>query len=218
MRRLTITTESLNRWALLGLLGLGLLSVQPLARAGDTSLIPISPPVQRSEPDPRFINYTLPAGTAFHVLLQSPLSTEINQLDDPVEVISNQHLYLYEELMFPKNTRFIGKVSQLEPPIQGKDGILAVTFQEIILHNGEKLPIQAHVRTDRKDHTWGGRLTQGTKPYLSTQRVAGIGEYNKVVFGGPRAMGAHITIPPGEHWTIILDQPLSITKAKADLY
>lgn len=213
-----IPTDLINRWAWMGFFGLSLLAVQPLGNAEDTSKIPISPPVQRSEPDPRFINYTLPAGTAFHVLLQTPLSTEINQLDDPVEVISNQHIYLYEELMFPKNTRFIGKVSQLEPPIQGKEAILAVTFQEIILHNGEKLPIQAHVRTPRKDHTWGGQLTQGTKPYLSTQRVAGIGEYNKVVFGGPRAMGTHITIPPGEHWTIILDQPLSIIKAKADQF
>lgn len=218
MKRLIITTDWINRWAWMGFLSLSLLTLQPFASAGDTSQIPISPPVQRSEPDKRFINYTLPAGTAFHVLLQTPLSTEINQLDDPVEVISNQHIYLYEELMFPKNTRFLGKIIQLEPPIQGREAILAIAFQEIILDNGEKLPIQAHVRTDRKDHTWGGKLTSGTKPYLSTQRVAGIGEYNKVVFGGPRAMGTHITIPPGEHWTIILDQPLSITKAKADLF
>lgn len=213
-----ITIDVVNRWTWIGFFSLSLLSLHPAASAEDTSKIPISPPVQRTEPDPRFINYTLPAGTAFHVLLQTPLSTEINQPDDPVEVISNQHIYLYEELMFPKNTRFLGKISQLEPPIQGREGILAVTFQEVILSNGEKLPIQAHVRTDRKDHTWGGKLTSGTKPYLSTQRVAGIGEYNKVVFGGPRAMGTHITIPPGEHWTIILDQPLSITKAKENLY
>jgi hypothetical protein len=40
--------------------------------------------------------------------------------------------------------------------------------------------------------------------------VAGIGEYNRIVFGGPRAMGQHIEFLPGEHWTIILDQPLTL--------
>ena len=43
----------------------------------------------------------------------------------------------------------------------------------------------------------------------ATQRVWGIGEYNRIVYGGPRAMGSHVKFLPGEHWTIILDQPLT---------
>lgn len=184
----------------------------------DGKKIPISPPVQRSEPDTRFINYGLPAGTTFHVLLQTPISTAINQPEDPVEAITDANLYLAEELLIPKNTRFIGKISRLEPPIAGRDAILAVSFHQIILENGERLPIESHVRTDRADRIWGGKATQGTKPYLSTQRVAGIGEYNKIVYGGPRAMGKHIDIPPGEHWTIILDQPLNIIKGREEAF
>jgi hypothetical protein len=188
------------------------------AFAVDTSLLKISPPVQRTESDARFISYAFAPGTAFHVLIQTPISTEINQPDDPVEAITNQTLYLYEELIIPKNTRFIGRISQLEPPFEGKDAVLSVVFNQIILQNGEKIPIVAHVRTDRPDHTWGGQLTQGTKPLLSTQRVTGIGAYNKIVWDGPRAMGKHITIPPGEHWTLILDQPLSILKAREESF
>lgn len=180
--------------------------------------IPISPPVTRSEPDSRFVNYHLPAGTAFHVLSQTPVSTAINQPDDPIEAITDANLYLGEELLIPKNTRFIGKISRLDPPIAGRDAILAVSFHQVRLDNGENLPIVSHVRTDRPDRTWGGKVTQGTKPYLSTQRVAGIGEYNKIVYGGPRAMGKHIDIPPGEHWTIILDQPLNIIKGQEDAF
>lgn len=134
----------------------------------DTSLIKISPPVKRSEPDPRFINYALAPGTAFHVLIQTPISTEVSQAEDPVEAIATQKLYLYEELIIPKNTRFMGKIIRLEAPFEGKDAVLSVIFNEIILENGEKLPIVAHVRTDRADHTWGGQLTQGTKAMLST--------------------------------------------------
>jgi hypothetical protein len=199
------------------LAGFGLTAFSPVFSI-DTSLIKISPPVQRSEPDPRFIHYSFAPGTAFHVLTQTPISTEINQPDDPVEAITNQTLYLYEELIIPKNTRFIGRISRLEPPLEGKDAVLSIVFHEIILENGEKLPIVAHVRTERPDHSWGGELTRGTKPLLSTQRVTGIGEYNKIVWGGPRAMGKHITIPPGEHWTLILDQPLHLLKAREEYF
>lgn len=177
---------------------------------------PVSPPTERVELDRRFIQYTLPAGTAFHVLAQTPVSTAINQTDDPVEAITDQNLYLYEELIVPKNTHFNGFIARLEPPIQGRDGILEVRFSEILLENGEKLPIVAHVRTEDPEHIWGGKATRGTKPLLSTQRVWGIGEYNKVVYGGPRAMGEHIDLPPGDHWTLILDKPLVILKAREE--
>ena len=161
-----------------------------------------------------FVEYTFPAGMALHVLSQSAISTDISQLNDPVEAITDQNLYLYEELVIPKNTRVLGIVSRIEPPVQGRDGILAIRFTEVILDNGERLPISAHVRTEHPEQIWGGKVTQGTKPVLSTQRVWGIGEYNRIVFAGPRAMGKDITLPPGDHWTISLDQPLTLVKAK----
>lgn len=194
---------------LLAFILLGLLAIAP-----NWAAIPISPPVDRSEPDERFVQYTLPPGTAFQVLLQTPIDTGINQVDDPVEAIMANNLYLLEELMLAKNTRFTGSIKRLDPPIQGMDAILEVTFNEIILKNGEKMPIVAHVRTERPDHIWGGKVTKGTKPVLSTQRVWEIGEYNRVVFAGPRAMGTHIKFPPGEHWTLILDKPLTLINAR----
>ena len=127
-----------------------------------------------------------------------------------MEGIMTRDLYLNADRLLSKNTRFTGVVSRLEPPIKGMDALLAIRFTEIILDNGEKLPLSAHVRTEHPEHLWGGQVTPGTKPMLSTQRVAGIGEYNRIVFGGPRAMGKHIEFPPGEHWTIILDKPLTL--------
>jgi len=193
--------------------GMSLLSGPTLAYKGP----PHPPEAQRSEPDPRFIQYTLPQGSAFQVLLQTPLDTGINQLNDPVEVIMDHDLYLGEELVLHKNTRFKGVIDRLEPPLQGRNAILHVSFNEIDTDNGDRLPIVAHVRTERWAHDWGGELTPGTKPLLSTQRVYELGEYNRVVMGGPRAMGSQVTILPGEHWTIILDQPLNLLKPKEEL-
>jgi hypothetical protein len=193
--------------------GISLLALQGFAYKGP----PHPPEAQRNEPDPRFIQYTLPPGSAFQVLLQTPLDTGSNQLNDPVEAIMDHDLYLSEELVLHKNTRFKGIIDRLEPPLQGKNAILHITFNEIDTDNGDRLPISAHVRTERWDHTWGGEVTQGTKPLLSTQRVLEIGEYNRVVFGGPRAMGTQVVIPPGEHWILILDQPLVLLKPKEEL-
>src|SRR5690606_1032549 len=92
----------------------------------------VTPPVERTEPDSRFINFRLPPGSAFHVLLQTPINTEVSQLDDPVEAITDQYLFLYEELMLPKNTRFVGKISRLEIPVEGRDGILGINFRQVI--------------------------------------------------------------------------------------
>lgn len=193
-----------------------IVSVLMINISGWADNIPVSPPTVREEPDSRFIQYTLPAGTSFQVLLQTPIDSSINAINDPVEAIMDHHLYLYDELVLPKNTRFTGLITELKPSIQGRNAILSVRFNRIYLKNDEKLPIVSHVRTERKEHSWGGEVTPGTKPVLSTQRVWGIGEYNRIVFAGPRAMGEDVKIQPGEHWTIILDESLSIIKPRVE--
>jgi hypothetical protein len=177
---------------------------------------PISPPADRQDLGTQFIGYTLNPGTAIRLLLQTPLNTGMNQVGDPVEGMMDQTIYLGDEKVLPHSTRFTGVVSRLEPAMQGQNGILVVSFTRVLLENGETLPISAHVHTDNPDHSWGGEVTLGTKPMLSTQRVAGIGGYNRTVFGGPRAMGAQIDMKPGEHWTLILDQPLTLVKPREE--
>lgn len=162
------------------------------------------------------MRYTLPAGTALQILLQTPVDTAVNQSGDPVEGLIAHNLYLGGRLILPKNVRFSGLISRLEPPFQGRDAVLAIRFTEIVLADGQKLPLAAHVRTESPEHLWGGNVTPGTKPMRSIQRVLGIGEYNRIVYGGPRAMGSHIRFDSGEHWTIILEQPLTLELSLED--
>ena len=178
------------------------------------------PPVMLDETpaNSEFFNiYTLPAGTPFHVLLQTPIHTGSSQLYDPIEASVAQDLYLGEALMISQNSRVRGRIVRLEQPIQGQNAILKVDFTDLILPNGETLPIKAYIKTDRPDHSWGGQLTPGTKPRRVTHRVWGIGDYNKTVMGGPRAMGVHLEALPGERYTIILEEPVKIVNPKRDL-
>lgn len=159
-----------------------------------------------------FLRYTLPAGTPLHVLLQSPLSTKANQVSDPVDALMAQTLYMGETVMIPENTFFRGKIVNLEPPVEGRNAVLEVRFHTIYLPDGERLPIEAYVKTERADHAWGGELTPGTEPKRVTHRVWGIGGYNQIILAGPRAMGQHIGILPGERWTLILEKPLVLLR------
>lgn len=197
------------------LFGLGLLAFSVLGTS-NADPIPkqfISPPASEQAAGSEFMRYELKPGTALQIFLQTPINTATNQAGDPVEGAMTQNLYLGDTLLLSKNTRLTGSIVRLDPPMQGRNAILAIRFNEIILDNGERLPIESHLKTEHPEHIWGGEATPGTKPYLSTQRVWGIGEYNRVVYGGPRAMGHHIEFLPGERWTLVLEQPLTIVKA-----
>lgn len=199
-----------------------------LLTAGFVGLLPLAHPTVTAAPtapaaehetveagEEQFVRYTLQPGTVLHVVLQTPVHTGVNQPDDTVEAQIVQNVYLGRELILPRHTRFEGRIERLEPPLQGRDAVLGIRFDRILLENGETLPIRTHIQTGREDFLWGGGLTPGTKPRLVTHRVYGIGEYNQTVLSGPRAMGRHIEFSPGEHWVLVLDAPLTIVK-KAD--
>ncbi len=174
------------------------------------------PPVNR-QIEGGFAEYFLPAGTPFHVLLQSRLNTEVNQVGDPVESRLTQTVYLGEQVMLPAGTRLIGYVSRLDKPMAGQNAILGLRFSTILLPNGERIPIQAYVKTQRGDHMWGGGLTQGTVPKTVTHQVWGIGRYNQTIYTGPRQMGTHVGLMPGEHWIVVLEKPVTLMQPAQQL-
>lgn len=196
----------LSLWCVALLLLAGSLALEPLSWAASSA----TPSAEVQDLADGFTAYRLRAGTPLFVVMLTPVNTATNQLNDPVEAIATQDLYLGNQRILTKNTRLRGLITVLEPPIEGRNAILAIRFTELLLSNGEVMAIQAYVRTERPDHTWGGELTDGTKPMNVTYRIEGIGEYNRLMFGGPRAMGAHLAMGVGERLTLILEQPVTL--------
>jgi hypothetical protein len=154
--------------------------------------------------------YTLPVQSPLHVMLKSPINTALNHVNDPVEAIVLNDIYLYDQLILSKNTQIKGVISLLEPPIEGRNAVLAVRFTQMTMSDGQVLPMSAYVLTPQSNHVWGGELTPGTQEKVVTFHVLGIGDYNKLVARGKRAMGSDLSFSPGEPFTIILDQPLQL--------
>jgi len=200
-----------GRLALLACLAFSLHLFQTAAYGEDT---PTPPPVEVNTLDNGYAYYTIPAGSIFHTALHTPIQTSVSQLDDPIEAIITNTIYLDDQVLFEKNTRLYGRILRLEPPIQGRNAIVQVHFNAIKLGGGQIYPVSAHVITEHADHSWGGELTRGTKPYTVVQKVYGIGQYGRTVYGGPRMMGAHLEFLPGSYWSVKLDKPLTIVKSK----
>ncbi len=168
------------------------------------------PPVAVDESSPEFRVYTLSAGTPLAVVLQTPLNTAVNRVNDRVEAAVTQDFYLGAHKMISRNARLAGSVVLSEGPIQGRNAVLGIRFHELTLENGERVPVQAYVKTAHPQHLWGGELTPGTKYKRVSHRVMGLGVYNQAVLAGPRQMGAHIEFLPGERLTVILEQPVNL--------
>jgi hypothetical protein len=154
--------------------------------------------------------YTFRPGTVFLCLAQTPVHTGQNQLNDPVEGRLVHDVYVGERTVIRSAVRFVGHISVLEPPIEGRDAILGIRMDRIELPGGESIPVRAYVDTGDPSHTWGGGLTEGTVPKAVQFRVWGIGEYNKTVMSGPRQPGREYKVDLGEYWRVVLEQPLSV--------
>ncbi len=210
-----------------GALTLTLLVAALLTIAGSIGLAEpestLPPPVEvnsgirgiNSEQPSDFYTYRLPVGTPLAVVLQSPIGSAVSQVGDPVEAAITQDFYIGSHIMISKKARLKGAVSFLELPIQGRNALMGVAFNQLLLQNGERIPIDSYIKTERPDHLWGGQLTPGTEFKRVTHRVLGLGTYNKTVLAGEREMGRHLQFLPGEHLRVILTRPITVVVPKS---
>ncbi len=169
-----------------------------------------SPAIQWDYTDTGVRGVVLRQGTRLTVTSYTPLSTQSNQEGDLVEARLEGAVFVDNEKVLSKNTKLWGHVVQLEEPLQGRDAILKVVFDRLVQPDGQESALKAHVVTENDDGLWGGEITPYTIPYYVTHRVWHLGEYNQLRYGGIRAMGKHVSLPVGDHWGIVLDEPIQL--------
>ena len=153
----------------------------------------------------------LPTGSFIRGVLQYNISTEFNRPGDPVRILNPSDIYLKEMVVIPKGSVFAGNISELQKPVQGRNGYMKIVITHVIKPNGQIIPMQGHVWTSNKDSIIGGEITpksstKGIVHYLDNIKQPILQE----VPAGPRVLGSNTLLTAGSYITIMLDQNLNL--------
>jgi hypothetical protein len=154
--------------------------------------------------------YELPLGTTLAAMIQEDVSTETAILGQPISAVVAQDVYIGNKKVLSRSDRILGRITRIDPPVTGRNAILKVEFDTLALAEGIHLPFVAWVNTEQKDHYWGGEATEGTKAEVIPYKVYRIGTYGRVEYHGPRKMGEHVKLLPGERMVVVLSAPVKI--------
>ena len=82
---------------------------------------------------------TIEAETKAKIILQSRLSSKLSEVGDPVTAVLDEPLYVNGQLVLPRGTEFIGRVTQVTPAKRGqKGGSIALAFEKLAMPWGDE--------------------------------------------------------------------------------
>jgi hypothetical protein len=82
---------------------------------------------------------TIEPETKGKIILQSRLSSKLSEPGDPVRAVLDEPIYVESQMVLPRGTEFIGRVTQVTPAKRGqKQGSIAIAFERIGLSWGEE--------------------------------------------------------------------------------
>lgn len=98
------------------------------------SFVSLSP---AQSPSPQ--NVMVPQGTILRLSLQTPVSTNISEVGDPVRAVLYDDVFVGSDLALDRGTEFFGRVSHVKPARRGqRQSELAITFDRMATSYGEE--------------------------------------------------------------------------------
>ena len=101
---------------------------------------------------------TLAKGSFLRAVMQREVSTATNKLGDEVRMIASSPTFASDGLVVPEKAIYIGKIIEINQPIEGCNGSLRIKIEKIIFPSGDEMNIDAMLFSDRKN-LFGGELT-----------------------------------------------------------
>lgn len=82
---------------------------------------------------------TIETETKAKVILQSRLSSKLSEPGDPIRAVLDEPIYVKAQLVLPRGTEFVGRVTQVTPAKRPqKQGSIGIAFERISLSWGEE--------------------------------------------------------------------------------
>lgn len=185
-------------------------------------------------------NVVVPAGTLLRLSLQTPVSTKISEVGDPVRATLYDDLIIDGQLVLREGTLFLGRVTHVKPARTGqRQSELSLVFDRVRLSYGEEpatLTLAAiddwrsdkKIKSDDEGVARGGRsgsqtvenvyrgahigLAAGTAVGLITRSGRAAGIVIASTLGGSVLLtkGSDIRLNPGTILRMKLEQPLQL--------
>src|SRR5215467_7194192 len=77
---------------------------------------------------------TIEADTKARLILQSPLSSKLNEVGDTITATLDEPIYVNGELVIPRGTEFIGRVTYVKAAKRGhKCGEIGLAFEKVLM-------------------------------------------------------------------------------------
>jgi len=146
---------------------------------------------------------TIETETKAKLILQSRLSSKLSEPGDPISAVLDEPIYVNGQLVLPRGTEFVGRVTQVTPAKRGqKQGSIAIAFERVALSWGEE-PVSIVVtavddwdkneklNADSEGKVKGGH--RGDKTAENVQRggaIGGAGAGVIILSGGSYGAGA----------------------------
>lgn len=146
---------------------------------------------------------TIEPETKAKLILQSRLSSKLSEPGDPIRAVLDEPVYANGQLVLPRGTEFIGRVTQVTPAKRGqKQGSIALAFERIALSWGDE-PVSVVVtavddwdkneklNADSEGKVKGGRRGDATARNVERGgAIGGAGAGVVILSGGSYGAGA----------------------------
>jgi hypothetical protein len=146
---------------------------------------------------------TIEPETKAKLILQSRLSSKLSEPGDPISAVLDEPIYVNGQLVLPRGTEFIGRVTQVTPAKRGqKQGTIAIAFERVALSWGDE-PVSVVVtavddwdkneklNADSEGKVKGGRRGEGTARNVERGgAIGGAGAGVVILSGGSYGAGA----------------------------
>jgi len=81
---------------------------------------------------------TVEAETKARIIVQTEISSKLNEPGDPISAVLDEPLYVNADLVMPRGTEFIGRITQVAPAGKlQKNGQISIIFEQIRMSWGD---------------------------------------------------------------------------------
>lgn len=153
---------------------------------------------------------TIETGTKAQIVLQTHLSSKLNEVGDKLTAVLDEPVYVNNLLVLPRGTEFHGRVTQVKPAKRGqKSAQMTIVFDKLVMPWGEEPVFVAitaiddwsrdeKMKADSEGKVKGGHLGDKTADNVRTGgEIGGLGAGAVILTGAAAGAGPGVLAAGG---------------------